>query len=148
MGLSALKRVKVASILHQNCLSDGRVASETPSPHTFLTSELGELCLTISVTFQNQHSHPLHALIGQLCWREKGFELSPTLFFHLLHNYFWHFSCEQLSATLWMPSRRDCWEMRSVISIFKWHRTSSLFIMTGFSLHLQVISDAVGQHVV
>lgn len=33
--------------------------------------------------------------------------LSPTLFIHLLQNYLYHFSCEQRSEKLWTSSRRD-----------------------------------------
>lgn len=43
---------------------DGKIASETESPHTFPTSEL-----TISVTFWKQtiqHARQLHAAIGQV----------------------------------------------------------------------------------
>lgn len=32
---------------------------------------------------------------------------SQTLLFHSSHHYFFHFLCEQLSATPWMPSRSD-----------------------------------------
>lgn len=46
---------EVGSTLQQKCLSDGRTASETPSPHTFLTSELGGgLRPAISETYGNQ----------------------------------------------------------------------------------------------
>ncbi len=73
--------------LPHRCLSDVWIPPETPSLHSF------PVFPTTSVTFWNNlTSHPSHSVIGQLCGREKVFELS-ALFFHTLCNYVCHFSC-------------------------------------------------------
>ncbi len=49
----------------------------------------------------------VHTVIGHNCWGEKVSRVWTSLF-HSLHNYFCHFYCVQVNATLWMPSRKDC----------------------------------------
>ncbi len=68
-----------------------------------------------------RHSHALHAVIGQLFRGEKGHRIyvSSSLFFSFLTLHVCHFSCKQLSATLWMSSRRDCLKTYAVIFVFK-----------------------------
>lgn len=55
-----------------------------------------------------QHSHPLHIVIGQLRWGERGSRVCTSFsllsFFHSLYSSFFHFECEQPSA---MVSRND-----------------------------------------
>lgn len=55
------------------------------------------------------HSFSRQAMIDQLCRGETGGRVwtSPALIIHLLHNYFWHFLCEQRIATLEMSSKKD-----------------------------------------
>lgn len=54
------------------------------------------------------HSHPPHAVIGQLCWGEKGARVWTSLSGAFLFLFFCHFSCEHLSATLRLDYRRNC----------------------------------------
>lgn len=110
-------------MLFQKCLLDWRIALET-----CFRGLSGGLSPTISVTFQNQkkrHSHPLNAVIGQLCRDKKASRvwtfLSSSLFSFLTHNYFCHSSREELSATQWIPFKRDCQKMCTVIPIFIWY---------------------------
>lgn len=50
-------------------------------------------------------------------WVKKGASVltSSAGFFHSLDNYFCHFICVQLCATLWMPSSRDWLKMCGII---------------------------------
>ena len=87
------------------CLSDGQRASETSFPDTGPTSNYN-FCNVLKPTIR---SHILYTVIGQLCEGEKWARVGTSLF-----------SCEEPSATLWMPSRRDCLKMCTVIPIFEW----------------------------
>lgn len=67
--------------------------------------------LTLSVTFRDWQSD-FHT--HQVCRNEAGsqglsFSLALSLF--ILYDKSWHFSCEQTSATRWMPSMGDSLKM-------------------------------------
>ncbi len=107
-----------------------------------------------------RHSHPLHTVIGQLCGGEKVRRVWTSLsssFFHLLHNYFCHFSCEQPCARLWMPSRSYHLKICSVIPINNIMSPPSLrqpachsafqCVRSNF-LKTLLTADMVGQHVI
>lgn len=87
-------KTKAASMLHQ------RWSNSFGNPfHTFPTSQLGELCQTMSISFQNQyfHIHTHFTLWLASCVevrKETGFELL-SLAFCSLQNYFCHFSCAE-----------------------------------------------------
>lgn len=84
------------NILHQKL--DILMAHKTPSTHTFPVSAWGGALSKNSSNFPKQtvwHSHPLQAVIGQLCGDEKVGKawnsLSEVLCFHSLYNYFCQF---------------------------------------------------------
>lgn len=106
----------ISKIVCQKCLSDRQILLETcssPRLHAFPMSNQDELCLTNSVTFQNQQFdiHTPFKLWLASCAKGRKYAcfkpLSRVLFFYLLHNYLWHVSCVLQSATSWMSSRRD-----------------------------------------
>lgn len=49
----------------------------------------------------------------------RVWRVSEALFFHSLHNHFCHSLCVHTSATLQMPSRKDCLKVR-IMHISKW----------------------------
>ncbi len=80
------------------------------APHTHLFNigivELG--CRTISVTFRNWQSD-IHTHFTQWMGSCEVVRRWATffLFYYSIHNYFCHFSCVQMMATLWILSGRD-----------------------------------------
>lgn len=73
-------------------------------------------------------SHPLYAAIGQVCRGEKACKTSlssslVSFFIQLLQSlYLW-----TMTATLWMPSRKDCLILCVIILTFE-----QLSVTTGF----------------
>lgn len=86
----------------------GGFGVKAPSSPRFLKS-LGELPLTISVTFQNPqsdiHTNFTQWLARGRSWRGLNFSFKPPF---SIHYYSCHFAFLQPIAPLWMPSRRDC----------------------------------------
>lgn len=66
------------------------------------------------------HWFSRQAMMDQLCRGETGGRVwtSPALIIHLLHDYFWHFLCEQPIATLEMSSKRDCLKICASVAMF------------------------------
>lgn len=92
-------------------LSDGWTASETLSP-IFVQQPNCGLNLTICATswkptirLTSHSDWPICG--GYRIYRVWTFLIkSSFLFFHCLHNYFFHFRCLKPTGTLWMPSRK------------------------------------------
>lgn len=97
-------------MLHQKCPSGGQIASETPSIHTWFSD------WPAVKRWERNHLNFSHWL---------------SFFFHSLRNYFCLFSCEQPSAALWIPSKRDGLKMCAVILVFK-HDHNLPFIYDGW----------------
>ncbi len=100
----------------ESCKQQSRRPSNRPVPNRLM---LNGHC----TSFCNlpKHSHPLHAMIGQLYGCKKGDRVLNFSFFTQL------FLSQR--SILWMCSRRDGQKMCSVISIFKWYYVSLLSMM-------------------
>ncbi len=119
-------------MLHQKCLSDGRIASYAPlSLHTFPTLEFRGLCPTVSATFRNRQPD-IHFMLWLVScpWGERGARVWTPLSrsFTLLH-----ISC--LSLFMWnnRVQHYEClpaeavWKCAS-LSPYLNHITSALFL--------------------
>lgn len=109
-----------ACVPPQKRLSDGRIALETPSPHTWD-------CNFLKPTFTTDSRRGCEKMT-----RVWTLSLKFSLF-HCVHNCICHCSLrEQSNATQWMSFGRDCLRMCLIILIFKQYH--SLVVQNDFKL--------------